>query len=124
MQQHSTACERISISSLSQVVWLGADGDPLACCRMLLHPLRDTFRGEKGSRVLKRVELTVVGKAGGVSSSMGNWGSVVSSSEGRGSNGMAGIGDGGSGVSSGVSRGSDGVSGVGNRGSVVGSNGG
>merc|ERR1719341_1122551 len=75
------------------------------------------FLGGKGvlglEKGLKRVELTVVGKASG-----------VSSSDGRGSDGMAGIGDGGSVVSSSVSRGSDGVSGVGNGGSVVGSNGG
>merc|ERR1719341_653433 len=75
------------------------------------------FRGGKGvsglEKGLKGVELTVVGKAGG-----------VSSSDGRGSDGMAGIGDGGSVVSSSVSRGSDGMSGVGNGGSMVGSNGG
>merc|ERR1719341_483289 len=75
------------------------------------------FLGGKGvsglEKGLKRVELTVVGKAGG-----------VSSSDGRGSDGMAGIGDGSSVVSSSVSRGGDGMSGVGNGGSVVGSNGG
>merc|ERR1719397_875600 len=83
------------------------------CCCILC----GTLLGGKGvsglEKGLKRVELTAVGKAGG-----------VSSSDGRGSYGMAGIGDGSSVVSSSVSRGSDGMSGVGNGGSVVGSNGG
>jgi len=56
----------------------------------------------------------MVGKASGVSSSVG-----------RGSDGMAGISDGGSDGVSGVGDGGgDGVSGVGDGGSVVGSNGG
>merc|ERR1719398_131317 len=66
---------------------------------MLLHPLRDT-KGGKGVSGLekgwKRDELTLVGKASGVSSSVG-----------RGSDGMAGIGNRGS-VVVGSDGGSDG----------------
>merc|ERR1719460_3414602 len=89
---------------------------------MLLHPLRDTLGGkgvsglEKG---WKRDELTLVGKASGVSSSVGRGSDGMAGISDGGSGGVSGISDGGSGVSSSVSRGSDGVSGVGNGGSVV-----
>ena len=101
-------CHRLSGLELMEI-----RSHAVECCCILCR----TLLGGKGvsglEKGLKGVELTVVGKAGG-----------VSSSDGRGSDGMAGIGDGGSVVSSSVSRGSDGMSGVGNGGSVVGSNGG
>jgi len=90
-------CHRLSGLELMEIRSLA-----VKCCCILCGTLwGEGVSGlEKG---LKRVELTMVGKASGVSSSVG-----------RGSDGMAGISDGGSDGVSGVGDGGgDGVSGVG-----------